>query len=342
MKFKKWNDLQQFHEVIKNLNYPRIYSCVKDAGFKITYGLKTKLHGTNAGVVISPTGEVKAQKRSQLIQSGDNYGFRNWVESNERYFESLAAAEYTTYIYGEWAGPGIQDNVSVSQIPNKMFFVFAIDYVDYEGNLAYRVYDPELIEERLSVSKIPNDDIIVIPYIGKYTINFENKTEADTTLGLLNELVNNIGNCDPLIKDLFDIEGCGEGVVAYPLLGRERGYYMGDEEYFGWLNFKAKSEAHRVNKTKHAVAYDPEKFANANRFADSYVTEQRLEQGLREGVDGELDMRRTGDFIKWVVRDIHKEAQTELAASPELDWKAVSKTCSTRAVLWYKKKVTGQ
>lgn len=335
-KFRRWNDIQSFHEVVKNLNYPRIHAALSTVNHKLKYGLKVKLHGTNACVRIESDGKVVAQKRSSdIVAPADNSGFRAWVESEERYFGNLANCAFDTYIYGEWCGSGIQNNVACSETKLKHFYVFAIDFCQ-DGNLALRIYCPDLIENLLT-TKMP-DQIVVIPWHSNVEIDFLEKAKTETTLNALNSTVEAIGERCPLIYDLFEIEGSGEGVVAYPLMGKESGQYQADEDYFSWFNFKAKSEAHRVNKTPKAANFDPEKYASIQLFADAYCTEQRFEQGFKEAVNEEKDMKRTPDFIKWVVTDIHKESETEREAS-EIDWKAASKACSTRAVLWYKNKV---
>ena len=337
--FRKWNDLNQFHEVRGNLNSPRVHNMLKAVDYKIPYSFKIKLHGTNACVRIESDGKVVAQKRSSDIPSNsDNAGFRAWVESQESYFATLAQSDKVVYLYGEWCGPGIQSNVACSETKTKMFWVFSVDLVQ-DGQLLYRYYHPDLIDARLG-KQMP-DEMLVVPWHSHLTIDFMDPPKTKEALDKLNVVVEAIGEQDPLLKELFDIEGCGEGLVAYPRLGTCSGVgaYKGDEEYFNWFNFKAKSEYHRVNKTKTAVAFDPEKFASVQMFADSYCTEQRLLQAFVEGVEGRKDMRLTPDFIKWVVRDIWKESETEREVSPDLDWKAVSKACSSRAVLWYKAKV---
>jgi hypothetical protein len=336
--FKKWTDLNQFHEVVKNLNYPRIHNALIENNYKINYGLKVKLHGTNAGVRIEPDGKVVAQKRSSdLIAPNDNCGFRKWVEENERFFATLANSTCNTYVFGEWCGPGIQSNVACSETSAKFFYVFAIEYFEDEKFLA-RVYDPNLIEKSFSLGDTP-DELLVVPWHDHITVNFLEKNQLDVALLKLNQLVESIGECDPLIEKIFEIQGHGEGIVAYPLLGKVEGKYSEGEEYFSWFNFKAKSEAHRVNKTKKAANFDPEKYASTQLFADAYCTEQRLLQGFTEAVQGRRDMRLTPDFIRWVVNDIWKESKTEREASPDLDWKACCKAISSRAVLWYKHKV---
>lgn len=338
--FLRWTSLNQFHEVIKNLSYPRIYNVLKENNFKIKYGLKSKIHGTNACVRIEPNGNVVAQKRSSDLKgAGDNYGFRAWVESSQRYFENLADSQYTIYVFGEWAGPGIQSDVAAGMTATRVFYPFAISFYENK-DFVKKVYDPQMIEDFLSQNDdhIP-DDVIVLPWIAKLELNFESKMDTETSLAKINVLTERIGKCDPFFKDNFDIEGSGEGVVAFPWLGKEYGQYSADDDtYFSWFNFKAKSEAHRVNKTKKAVSFDPEKFNNINRFVDAFVTENRLQQGLREAVDSRYDIKLMSEFIKWVCKDVQKESATELEESG-LEWSAVSKVVATRSAVWYKDQI---
>lgn len=338
-KFVKWNDLNQFHEVVKNLNYPRIYDCLRKNDYVIPYAFKIKIHGTNACVSIGPDGEVNAQKRSSNITAHkDNAGFAYWVDQNRAYFESLAHSEFTLYIFGEWAGPGVQSGVACSMTDKKMFYPFAIDA--YKGEeFCHRVYDPGYIEGTLG-DTCPND-IIVLPWHMHLDIGFEAKIDTEKALSELNTVVEAIGERDPFFKEYFDLDGCGEGLVAFPLLGKEFGVYNDLDEltYFSWFNFKAKSEAHRVNKTKTAAQFDPQKFENANRFADAFCTEQRFMQGFKEAVNEQKDIKLTGQFIQWVVKDIYKESTTERAEMDDSAWKSISKTCTTRAALWFKERV---
>lgn len=338
--FKKWCSLNQFHEVNKNLNYPRIYAALKSMNFKVRYGLKVKLHGTNSCVRIEPDGAVIGQKRSGDVRVGnDNHGFAAWVAEHESYFSGLADSELTTYIYGEWCGPGVKSGVACSMTENKFFYPFSIEY--WKGSqFMERVYDPNTIEHNLEQFGYMPSTMLVVPYIDTIELDFQNKSSLEIELLKLNKRVEEIGERDPFMYSIFEIEGPGEGIVAYPLIGNEVAYEGQKEaEFFSWFNFKAKSEAHRVNKTKTAANFDPEKFANANRFADAYCTNQRMEQGFSEALQCRKDIRLMSDFIKWVVSDIFKESHTEREASPELDWKALSKVCTTRAAIWYKNKV---
>lgn len=341
-KFVKWNDLQQFHEVVKSLSYNRIYTTLKNNDFKIKYGLKVKLHGTNAAVRIDADGKVTAQKRSSdLVGNADNAGFRAWVEANEAYFSRLAHSDATIVIYGEWAGPGVQTGVACSDIPHKTFFPFSLDFY-FEGSEIEKVryYDPEHIALHMNHQKMP-DDIIIIPWHDTIEFDFVDKTETDKAVLKLNLLTEKVGESDPLIKEVFDIEGEGEGFVCYPFIGETPGvcYVDGEFEHFSHFNFKSKSVAHRVNKTKTAVALDPELLANKNRFADMFCTEQRMQQGFKEAVEEQRDMKLTGDFVKWVVKDVQKESTTEVEALG-IAFDKLAKVVAARAAVWYKTKVS--
>ena len=102
MSMVKWMSIPNFHSLRRSLD---LYA-EKTPGFElpvINYRAKVKLHGTNAGVHIKPSGQVIAQSRDRFITPGDdNYGFAKWVDENEGYFASLAINRNPVTIYGEW------------------------------------------------------------------------------------------------------------------------------------------------------------------------------------------------------------------------------------------------
>lgn len=53
--------------------------------------------------------------------------------------------------------------------------------------------------------------------------------------------------------------------------------------------------------------------------------------------DGEYDLKRTGDFLKWIGQDVKKKSVAELEASG-LEWKQVAKAVASKARNWYIKK----
>lgn len=98
--------------------------------------------------------------------------------------------------------------------------------------------------------------------------------------------------------------------------------------------FKAKGEQHRVVKNKQAVQLDPEVAQNIEEFVELFVTEARLQQGLTEACNGEVDIKKMGQFLKWIALDIQKESSAELKQSG-LTWKQVHKPISNAARQWY-------
>lgn len=79
-----------------------------------------KIDGTNACVVIGDDGKfLGCQSRNKIITpNSDNMGFATWAEKNKIELEKLGPG----YHYGEWAGPGIQQNKH--KLETKKFFLF--------------------------------------------------------------------------------------------------------------------------------------------------------------------------------------------------------------------------
>jgi hypothetical protein len=101
--------------------------------------------------------------------------------------------------------------------------------------------------------------------------------------------------------------------------------------------FKAKGEKHKVVKTKEAVQVDPEVAKSIGDFVTMFVTEARCEQGLN-AIGNVLDMKKTGDFLKWLSQDVLKESTAELEAS-QLTWEQVQKAVQVAGREWYSRKV---
>lgn len=342
VEFRKWTSIESLANVVKALNYRKYSHYLKTVGSKITFFGKIKLHGTNAAVIVTPSGEVFAQKRSSVLSpSEDNAGFRVWVEANKSYFASLAHPEGNKYIYGEWCGPGIQSKVACSMTRNKIFYVFSILVCSTEERM---IYDPDLIDQYLQDDNGEIiDRVMVLPYHCKITLDFNDKDQLKATVDNLNKEVESIGKRDPFMFENFEIEGAGEGLVMYPVIDNLEGEYESavNIELGKVFMFKAKSEEHRVNKTKEAASIDPEKIATKTKFCETYCTTQRFEQGFQEAINSELDMKLTGEFVKWVCQDVYKESELERAQDKVLliKWKSLSSAVASQAAVWYKQRV---
>lgn len=73
-----------------------------------------KIDGTNAQVVITEDGRIRAGSRTRWITPGkttDNYGFAAWVEDNREELLKLGPGQH----FGEWYGQGIQRGYGLTE-----------------------------------------------------------------------------------------------------------------------------------------------------------------------------------------------------------------------------------
>lgn len=321
MKFQAWSDICSFHE-------RRRYAHKFDESTNpMTFLGKVKLHGTNAGINIGADKEIVAQSRNGLLDGNtDNAGFRAFVDScKEQLLLQLPDhnAEYT--IFGEWAGPGVQKGVALSQISKKIFAVFAIRVGDK------LIIEPNQIHEFLGDA---SSLFYILPYHGEYIIvNWQDPAESlSGLLDGINNAVLEIEKCDPWVKSNFGVEGVGEGLVFYPVSLSSANGRISTEHFSNWA-FKAKGQEHKTIKTAKPAQADAEKAESASGFAQLVLTEARLQQGLG-AVGGEAVMQKLGDFLAWCVKDVKKETEAELEASG-LTWKDVTKPLSDYAKTWF-------
>lgn len=345
--FQHFPHIEGFHNVVKSVTiYPKLLPNIDS----LTYRAKVKLHGTNAAIQIRFNGNgglpsyLMAQSRSRIISSGDdNMGFGLWFEDAqldwdwEGGLEQLYSLAYQNNfvpvtIFGEWCGQGIMKGVAVSQIDTKIFCVFAIQIGESndESGRPYIITDPEQIMQLVPI----HPQIKVIPYLGfTIRIDYSSPETLPTVVDFMNDEVAKIEKCDPFIKEQFNIEGIGEGLVFYPIIDNSP---FIKRDYFSDLTFKAKGEKHKVTKQREAVQIDPEIMTSISEFVKKTVTVARMEQGVREVARGELEfnMKLIGPFLGWIGKDIKRETSDELEAS-ELNWRMVQKQVVNEARTWY-------
>ena len=341
MSHVKWPEIESFHNVRKAVkaygdNVGETSIAHKGA---IVYKSKIKLHGTNAGVTIKNNGkDVLAQSRSSIIGTGnDNCGFAAWVEENRDFFKMAPLGEVTT-IFGEWCGPGIQKGVAISQIPNKIFAVFAVQVDD-------RVFvDPV---EIANLVRGDHDQIVILPWgfdAGSFQsgttvrVDWTDTSSMEYAVNSINPIIEEIDGMDPWVKMVFNVEGHGEGLVWYPISLTDVDGSI-DRDALSQYLFKTKGEKHKdKNLRRGAAQIDPEVVAGGVEFAELVLSEARLEQGATEAAKGEYVDRMIGPFLKWVSQDVKKECQDELDASG-LTWKQVSRPVMDGARKWYRLKI---
>lgn len=336
MSFFAWPEIGNFHTLRKYIkSAPELLG---EQGSKVTYRCKVKLHGTNAAVQVCADGTVKAQSRTNIIDSKtDNCGFARWVESQEAEWSKLRREGQDLIFFGEWCGSGIQKGAAVSDIGKKVFAIFAL--VVRKGEVVESfVTEPSGIWYYLkdrTYKPFPLKDVYVLEWYGdsvestEYLVDWSASAEdLQPVLTKINAAVEVVEKCDPWVKETFGVEGIGEGLVFYP--------YGLDYTNFTNLVFKAKGEQHKVVNTKAPAQADAEVVNSAKEFANLVLTEARLDQGAR-AVGGDTptyDMKVIGKFLDWVSKDVKKETAAELEAS-KLTWEQVSKVVTTQARQWY-------
>lgn len=287
----------------------------------LTFTGKVKLHGTNSSWVYNiESDKLSFQSRNRVLTvEKDNAGFALWFSSQEEkikaYMKTLANLTERTgdiIVYGEWAGPGIQKGVGISEIPRKSFFIFEIIWKDGD-NILYMGNGKNDFKDVDDTYLILDDYTITIDFnkpqlAQQQLIDFTNQVEEEC----------------PIAKKLGVI-GIGEGIVW--------SHYIDTDTV---LRFKVKGEKHSVSKVKTLAPIDIEKYNRVSEFVDNNITEQRLQQGIDylNEMEHEISMKSTGHFVKWVTSDVFTEEMDTIVEN-QLDSKMIGKECSNQARKWF-------
>ena len=331
----KFPSIEQFRNVVatinRNFNYLGLDvngEAIYDQSLPkptITFKGTVKLHGTNAGVSYNNEAGVWAQSRENIITSQkDNAGFAFFVESKDTEFRELFdiiathnnidCDTNTITIYGEWAGKGIQKGVGISQLGNKVFFIFGVKITPHteteeelRANPAYWVDHSYLNNEDVRIYNIED--------FQTYSIDIDFNM-PHLVQNQLSELTLQVEEQCPVAK-AFGFNGIGEGIVWTAECG-------------GIIQrFKVKGEKHSSSKVKTLAAVDTEKLNSITEFIEYAVTDSRFNQSLENVFPNNepIDTKKLGDVIRWVVNDIIKE-ETDTLVSNGLEPKDVNKYIS--------------
>jgi hypothetical protein len=243
-------------------------------------------------------------KSRVITPNDDNYGFAEWVKLSAEAIENLLLLP-NSVTYGEWCGPGIQNGVACSRIPERTWFVFRVDA------------DPDTVCHSY-VCEFPSR-VQLIPELAHIEIDFTNPEPA---LEYLRELVQQVEARDPVIAELYGIDGVGEGVVATPL----------DSSLpFNDFAFKVKGGKHQVKREPKLVVANAETLATVGAFVEAFVTRARVMQGLTElGLATEpFDRNAMGEVLRWVSSDVFKESEREREACP-VAWKVLNRAITDK------------
>lgn len=311
----------------------------------INYTGTVKMHGTNGSIVLSEDGTISFHSKDNLLgqvsSDGkfqlhmDNYDFAKTMYTRMAgVTEVVHAAKkllgdrlvYPLRLSGEWIGDNITKGVSISDLPVKTFVIFGIksghtDLTTRRSWLPMRLI-AGIEANEYSIYNINQFKLFQV------AIDFNN---PELIQNKLVECAMSVEDNCPIAK-FFNLPGrlTGEGVVFTP-----------DDPNYIWETrtwFKVKGKKHSSTKVKTLATVCPEKLNTINQFISYSVTTNRLEQGLREiGLSKEL----TGEFIKWVIKDITLEEVDTLEYN-ELTINDVTKAISKVASKFYLTELNNQ
>lgn len=365
MKFLKYPSIDQFRNYIKDINYWKDILDLQPEELrsqlnKITLHGTVKIHGTNACIGYDvKKDKLFFQSRNNIIAVGnDNAGFAQYATDNEDFYkkaikevigiyqdECCGPCELdNVYIYGEWAGQGIQKGVALSAV-ERFFSPFQVAFVK-EGTVVDGIdfgtgfYESEnKIKEILFNEEVRCFPVTVFPTY-KIELDMDNVSNAqqqivDLTLKIEDEC--------PVGK-YFGVNGIGEGIVFtsintlkfYPVEEEHIQLHKPLESKFLHLNFKSKGMLHSVSKVKTIAPVDVEKVRKEQEFIEYAVTENRLNQGLEYLKENhlELDTKNVGTFIKWIIGDVIKE-EVDTIRENGLSEKCISKLIGNKTKKWF-------
>ncbi len=292
-----------------------------------------KLHGTNAAIGVDNDGHLFAQKRSSITTVKDcSTGFAAFVQDLDEQLDHVRGdlkSMAGRIIYGEWFGPGIQKGTSASLVDDKYFAGYAIHRPDTKTNFLITNEKDTLYKYIKNISH----KILWLPVHETIHINFLDHDSVTNARTIMNKLISDIQFSDPFIEEIFGISGPGEGYVAYS--------FDHMREVDGSLHphkFKIKTEKFAETKSSVGSSVDYEKYAEINALAFDLATVARLEQGLTEVDHDNFDIKKIGDYLRWVSTDIEKECQNEIAESGFTN-KEIFRAISKVAGDYYKQKI---
>lgn len=337
MEVNKFCSIEQFRNVKRNVEWKAQYVGNDEAGDPIMDRLAKlptlkfrgteKIHGSNASIRILPDSNIVCQSRERVITPGDdNYGFARFISNLPK--EVLAELAYPApdnteiVIYGEWAGKGIQDKVSVSEV-DKFWVIFEIKLVKGEEEFWVPI-------QEINFSLLKNYRIFNINDNKSWEIdiNFESPGDA---INQINDWTLEVEAQSPLGLRL-GVDGIGEGIVW-------KCVSPGFESSKFW--FKTKGDKHSGSKVTKLANVDVEKMKSIEDFVTKVVDEGRLTQGWNYLHENKLfDFEKSmGVFLKWVVADCWKEEKDTINLLG-LTEREINREITKKAKRWYLTKLT--
>lgn len=323
--FVKYPSIQQFKQ------FRHEYLRREPLQTQVSLKGSVKIHGTNAGFIMWKGGNITVQSRNrQLTLDSDNQGFARFIAVQEAakilrpVAKSLLKLCDGVAVFGEWCGEGIQKGVGISGM-QKAFVVFDICLVK-DGEIAGMLQQDHL-EEYINTDL---DRVFCITQFDTHSLDIDlsNAEECYEKLDKITDAVEE--DCPVAAKLNPKGNGVGEGIVWHI-----EGFPQYRFKHKGTKHQRASREPKRIKET------NPEVFAAFQEFAEMALSEDRLLQGveyLREMQLDPFDVKNTGEYIKWVNKDILKECAVELEElenTKGIIWKQIAPKVSTVARQFY-------
>lgn len=281
-----------------------------------------KVNGVNGTLIFTET-EIIKQSKEVTLTVLDPYGLAHHIEENEEAFREWGERLRTDHGLGypfvvafEWAGGDIQLKSSVRGVMPFMA-VFLIGQL-IDGDVKWQKPNNKVSDLFLRAFDIRD--------FGEYAVTFDPVVPGNTQAELAKLTIEAESVCP--VAAFFGIESeVGEGIVWHA---------KDDTSGTTSLYFKVKGEKHSNVKVRKLAAPNPEKLESVNKFIDYVITENRLEQGVKE--TGDIDKANMGKFLSWMAKDVMKEESDTLVESG-LTWEKVAKQLTSKCMQWYKAKM---
>jgi len=311
-KFIKYPSIEQFRTIEKDVKYLTRFKCLDENEEPIfdesitlpilNFNYTIKLHGTNAGITYNTqTEEIVFMSRTSILsEEKDNAGF--YVFGTERKDEFLSLfrriksegniSNSLISIYGEFCGKKIQSGVGISKI-DKSLFVFAVKLTKENEETWLDI--PDYIQGK-NIYNINNYETGII------SIDFN-----DTKPGLdeLNKILQRVEHKCPVASVFLPNEDklIGEGLV------------LKTEYKDKTLIFKHKGEEHSKSRSKRPrkklTQEELERLSVIDICVNKIFSIPRCNQALVElfgyNFENTIDIKRIGEYLKWVSKDTLKE-----------------------------------
>ena len=341
-KLIKMPSIEQFRNAIHNITKAARFDGLNEDGVAVynqnplpilTATGTVKLHGTNASVCYNARDGLWVQSKKNIINvENDNAGFAFFVEVHQDLFKTIFAnigrehgytgEDETITIFGEWAGIGIQKGVGVSEL-EKAVYIFGVKISpNSEGIDAFWLDQKDI---RFPVG--PNIYNIIDFKTFNIVIDFNNPLLSNNEMV---KMVQSVEDECPVSKQ-FGVSGIGEGIV-FTVKFKDKTY-----------RWKMKGDKHAgESKVKTADKVDDAKLQLIIDIVEKVTPEWRLTQMYDETFDvingGCGDIKKTGDYLRAVIKDIMKE-ELIVISEAGLAPKDINSSIAKKARSWFMAKL---